>query len=103
MRSDSWERLPRSYHGSGCTLASAIAAMLANGLDPEALARKESAGVDISGGGSNSKAWRDIWSAGQGIGAVTASLPAAEYVDALAADYEHAKATMRTRLSYRSS
>ena len=33
IRSDSWERLPGSYHGSGCTLASAIAATLANGLD----------------------------------------------------------------------
>ena len=33
VRSDSWERLPGSYHGSGCTLASAIAANLANGLD----------------------------------------------------------------------
>jgi hydroxymethylpyrimidine/phosphomethylpyrimidine kinase len=28
-----WERLPHSYHGSGCTLASAIAALLAQGLD----------------------------------------------------------------------
>jgi hydroxymethylpyrimidine/phosphomethylpyrimidine kinase len=38
VRSDSWERLPGSYHGSGCTLASAIAAMLANGLElPEAV------------------------------------------------------------------
>ena len=33
LRADSWERLPGSYHGSGCTLASAIAANLANGLD----------------------------------------------------------------------
>ena len=32
VRSDSWERLPGSYHGSGCTLASAIAATIANGL-----------------------------------------------------------------------
>ncbi|MDA0189218.1 MAG: hydroxymethylpyrimidine/phosphomethylpyrimidine kinase [Proteobacteria bacterium] len=32
VRCDSWERLPGSYHGSGCTLASAIAANLANGL-----------------------------------------------------------------------
>ncbi|HET7260323.1 MAG TPA: hydroxymethylpyrimidine/phosphomethylpyrimidine kinase [Casimicrobiaceae bacterium] len=31
VRSDRWPRLPHSYHGSGCTLASAIAAMLANG------------------------------------------------------------------------
>jgi hydroxymethylpyrimidine/phosphomethylpyrimidine kinase len=28
-----WERLPHSYHGSGCTLASASAALLAQGLD----------------------------------------------------------------------
>lgn len=28
-----WERLPHSYHGSGCTLASAISALLAQGLD----------------------------------------------------------------------
>ena len=38
VRSDTWPRLPGSFHGSGCTLASAIAAMLANGLDlPEAV------------------------------------------------------------------
>jgi hydroxymethylpyrimidine/phosphomethylpyrimidine kinase len=32
VRSDSWERLPGSYHGSGCTIASAVAAGLAHGL-----------------------------------------------------------------------
>jgi len=32
LRSDSWQRLPGTYHGSGCTLASAIAATIANGL-----------------------------------------------------------------------
>lgn len=32
MQSDNWERLPGSYHGSGCTLASAVAAGLAHGL-----------------------------------------------------------------------
>lgn len=38
VRAESWERLPGSYHGSGCTLASAIAATVANGLDiPEAV------------------------------------------------------------------
>jgi len=38
VRTDSWPRLAGSFHGSGCTLASAIAAMLANGLDlPEAV------------------------------------------------------------------
>jgi hydroxymethylpyrimidine/phosphomethylpyrimidine kinase len=33
VRSDSWERLPETYHGSGCTLSAAIAATLANGLE----------------------------------------------------------------------
>jgi hydroxymethylpyrimidine/phosphomethylpyrimidine kinase len=33
VRTDTWQRLPGSYHGSGCTLASAIAANLARGLD----------------------------------------------------------------------
>jgi hydroxymethylpyrimidine/phosphomethylpyrimidine kinase len=37
VREDRWRRLPGSYHGSGCTLASAIAAQLAKGRDvPEA-------------------------------------------------------------------
>lgn len=35
VRSYSWERLPGSYHGSGCTLTSAIAACLAHGLSME--------------------------------------------------------------------
>jgi len=33
VRTDSWPRLSGSFHGSGCTLAAAIAAMLANGLE----------------------------------------------------------------------
>lgn len=39
VRADKWDRLPGSYHGSGCTLASAIAANLANGLDIEEAVR----------------------------------------------------------------
>ncbi len=33
LRSWTWERLPETYHGSGCTLASACAANLAKGMD----------------------------------------------------------------------
>lgn len=37
LREDRWPRLPGGYHGSGCTLASALAAFLARGLPvPEA-------------------------------------------------------------------
>lgn len=35
VRADRWQRLPGSYHGSGCTLASSIAAALAQGLTME--------------------------------------------------------------------
>ena len=38
VSSDSWARLPGIYHGSGCTLAAAIAALLAQGVSvPEAV------------------------------------------------------------------
>lgn len=34
LDSFTWERLPDSYHGSGCTLAASIAGLLAHGLEP---------------------------------------------------------------------
>jgi hydroxymethylpyrimidine/phosphomethylpyrimidine kinase len=40
VRIDNWERLPGSYHGSGCTLASAVAAFIANGMDIPAAVRE---------------------------------------------------------------
>ncbi len=39
VRTDRWQRLPGSYHGSGCTLAAAVAANLANGLEVAEAAR----------------------------------------------------------------
>ena len=36
LRADTWARLQGSYHGSGCTLASAVAAAMAHGLDVSA-------------------------------------------------------------------
>ncbi len=35
-----WERLPGSYHGSGCTLAAATAGLLAHGAEPRAALRE---------------------------------------------------------------
>jgi hydroxymethylpyrimidine/phosphomethylpyrimidine kinase len=40
VREDRWRRLPGSYHGSGCTLASALAALLARGLALEQAVRE---------------------------------------------------------------
>jgi nitronate monooxygenase len=68
-----------------------IPSLIENGLDPAALRRPEDAAPSIAGGGANPKAWRDIWSAGQGIGAVTRTEPAAIYIDRLAAEYEAAR------------
>ena len=34
LESFTWERLANNYHGSGCTLTSAIAALMAQGLEP---------------------------------------------------------------------
>ena len=68
--------------------------IIANGLDPKELQRPQGGEVNISEGGSNTKAWRDIWSAGQGIGAIKRAEPAAAYIDWLADDY----ATARSKL-----
>jgi hydroxymethylpyrimidine/phosphomethylpyrimidine kinase len=35
-----WERLPGSYHGSGCTLAAATAGLIAHGTEPRAAVRE---------------------------------------------------------------
>jgi hydroxymethylpyrimidine/phosphomethylpyrimidine kinase len=40
VREDRWQRLPGSYHGSGCTLSSALAALLARGLALEQAVRE---------------------------------------------------------------
>lgn len=73
----------------------------ANGLDPELLTQKAAVAIDIAGGGTNAKAWRDIWSAGQGIGAVRRSEPASAYVDRLVQEYDDAR--RRLALEYVSS
>lgn len=40
VRADRWPRLPASYHGSGCTLAAAVATLLALGRSVEAAVRE---------------------------------------------------------------
>jgi nitronate monooxygenase len=68
--------------------------LLEHGLDPAKLQRHEGGGINIDGGGDNAKAWKEIWSAGQGIGAIKRSEPAGDYLDWLASDYAAARAAM---------
>jgi nitronate monooxygenase len=63
------------------------------GLDPDNLAGIDPTAMKFgSDGSAKSKAWRDIWGSGQGIGAVDRVRPAAELVDLLAEQYAAAKA-----------
>ena len=65
--------------------------LVEHGLDPDNLKRAEGKGINISGGGDNAKAWKEIWSAGQGIGAIKRSEPAGDYIDWLVEDYRKAR------------
>ena len=47
-----------------------------------------------SGGASKSKAWKDIWGAGQGVGNIDTVLPVATIVDQLADEYAAARQTL---------
>ncbi len=53
------------------------------GLDPEQYTAEE---VKIK----NIKAWRDVWSAGHGVGSITDVIPAAQLVERLAQEYQTA-------------
>jgi len=65
----------------------------AAGLDPDHLPESDPSKMNFgSGGNSKAKAWRDIWGSGQGIGAVKAVTPVAEFVDRLDAEYRAARA-----------
>ena len=64
-----------------------------SGLDPDKLDRGSLDTMKFgSDGSSKSKAWRDIWGSGQGIGVVDRVRPAADYVSLLAEQYEAARA-----------
>jgi nitronate monooxygenase len=65
------------------------------GLDPDNLAGVDPTAMKFgSEGSSKSKAWRDIWGSGQGIGAVDCVRPAAEFVDHLCDQYAAARARL---------
>jgi nitronate monooxygenase len=65
------------------------------GLDPDKLGGVDPTVMKFgSEGSSKSKAWKDIWGSGQGIGVVDRVRPAAEFIDQLAEQYAAAKARL---------
>ncbi len=64
------------------------------GMDPENLPQSDPSKMNFATGeGANAaKAWKDIWGCGQGIGAITEVLPAAELVARFKREYAEAKA-----------
>jgi len=64
------------------------------GIDPESLGVRAEKKFDSRGAeNQETKAWRDIWSAGQGTRAIKRVMSAAELVAELQLGYEKAKAT----------
>ena len=61
----------------------------AAGMDPDDLPEGELKTMNF--GSENSKAWKDIWGSGQGIGAVKEVVPTAELVARLVREYNTAK------------
>lgn len=72
----------------------------AAGLDPDNLAHSDPSQMNFgSGGNQSSKAWKDIWGCGQGIGAVDRVQTVAALVEQLKTQYETAKTQWRERLA----
>jgi nitronate monooxygenase len=66
--------------------------IVAAGLDPENLPHSDPSKMNFgSGGNMKTKAWKDIWGCGQGIGSVDAILSAGEFVARLKREYDVAK------------
>ena len=62
------------------------------GMDPDNLPSADKSSMNFgSGGNTKSKAWKDIWGSGQGIGRIYDSPPVSELVDRIKAEYEQAK------------
>ena len=74
------------------------------GLDPEALPESDPSSMNFgSGGGSKAKAWRDIWGAGQGVGAIKRVVPAAELVARFIDEYQAARHRLNLAAAARGS
>lgn len=63
----------------------------AAGMDPDNLPESDPSQMNFSSGSSKPKSWKDIWGAGQGIGAIKDVVGAAELVARLEREYNAAR------------
>ena len=69
------------------------------GLDPDNLPDADKSSMNFgSGGNTDSKAWKDIWGSGQGIGAIKDSPSVAELVGRIKSEYQSAFAAFKTKI-----
>ena len=65
----------------------------AAGMDPDNLPESDPSKMNF--GGNSTKAWKDIWGCGQGIGAINAVTSTAELVARLRSEYEAARSRLK--------
>ena len=68
------------------------------GMDPDNLPSADKSSMNFgSGGNTKSKAWKDIWGSGQGIGRIYDSPPVSELVYRIKDEYEQAKEELNSK------
>ena len=69
------------------------------GLDPDDLPDADKSSMNFgSGGNTDSKAWKDIWGSGQGIGGIKDSPSVADLVGRIKSEYEEAYSEFKTKI-----
>jgi nitronate monooxygenase len=72
--------------------------IVAQGLDPENLPMRDKSSMSF--GSDRTKAWRDIWGVGQGVGSIDEILPVSEVVARLKHEYRTARRVLGTMTDY---
>jgi len=69
--------------------------IVASGLDPDNLEKSDASAMSLASGVSaKAKAWRDVWGAGQGVGAIHSIVTAAERIARFEREYAEARAAL---------
>ncbi|MEM8813171.1 MAG: nitronate monooxygenase family protein [Pseudomonadota bacterium] len=87
---------------SGVPASFLAGSLKAAGIDPKTAEKpKMDLGLELAGAaeGGEKKAWRDIWSAGQGVGSIRDLPSASELIGRIKAEYHQANAAQQARLA----